>query len=73
MSISQTSTVPALVGSSEALDLLYPANVRPSADWLRKLARANKVTHRRIGRRFLFKLSELEADLDSNFLHRARH
>ena len=73
MNEPQTSTPPALVGSSEALDLLFPAAVRPSNDWLRKLARANRVTHRRIGRRFLFKLSELEADLDSQFLHRARH
>jgi hypothetical protein len=62
-----------LIGTDEALRQLFPEAVRPSADWLRRLARSRRVTHRRIGKNLLFQVNVLARELDRNFLIRARH
>lgn len=61
------------VGTDEALRMIFQKSVRPSPDWLRRQARAGRISHRRIGRNLLFRRDELVSELDTLFLHKAIH
>lgn len=56
-----------LVGTRQALEIVFDNQVRPSADFLRRAARSGRVRSLRVGRKLVFDVELLRSDLQKNF------